>query len=87
MQKILNTLDALDRHSFERIDQNNSIDTLYNNIFPPITEKLTNLSASGVAMRFNNKSNSANNQTEDNKKDYVSVLFCFGRTVQFCRLF
>lgn len=32
--KVLNALDALDRHSFERIDANNSLDTLYAKIFP-----------------------------------------------------
>lgn len=32
--KVLNALDALDRHSFERIDANNSLETLYAKIFP-----------------------------------------------------
>lgn len=32
--KVLNALDALDRHSFERVDANNSLDTLYTKIFP-----------------------------------------------------
>ncbi len=75
MQKILNTLDALDSHNFERIDQNNSIDTLYNSIFPPIPEKQASSSSSNVnsTTRFMNKANTTgvNNQAED-KKDYVS---------------
>lgn len=32
--KVLNALDALDRHSFERVDASNSLDTLYTKIFP-----------------------------------------------------
>lgn len=32
--KVLNALDALDRHSFERVDGSNSLDTLYSKIFP-----------------------------------------------------
>ncbi|XP_032453194.1 mediator of RNA polymerase II transcription subunit 12 isoform X4 [Nasonia vitripennis] len=31
--KVLATLDALDRHSFDRMDANNSLDTLYSKIF------------------------------------------------------
>lgn len=70
MQKILNTLEALDRHSFERVDEKNSLDTLYNNIFPPITEKLCSSSSSsssgGSSSKLNNKSNN------DSKKEHVS---------------
>lgn len=76
MQKILNTLDALDSHNFERIDPNNSIDTLYNNIFPPIPEKQTNINSAHVNTngRFTNKLSVANNQADDNKKDYVRIM-------------
>jgi hypothetical protein len=35
--KVLNALDALDRHSFERVDASNSLDTLYAKIFPAAT--------------------------------------------------
>lgn len=31
---MLTALDALDRHSFERVDASNSLDTLYTKIFP-----------------------------------------------------
>ncbi|KAG8221965.1 hypothetical protein J437_LFUL007806 [Ladona fulva] len=34
--KVLSALDALDRHCFDRVDANNSLDTLYNKIFSPI---------------------------------------------------
>lgn len=33
--KVLAALDALDRHSFDRMDSMNSLDTLYAKIFPP----------------------------------------------------
>uniref|UniRef100_A0A2R5LGN9 Putative thyroid hormone receptor-associated protein complex subunit n=1 Tax=Ornithodoros turicata TaxID=34597 RepID=A0A2R5LGN9_9ACAR len=32
--RVLNALDALDRHSFDRVDVSNSLDTLYSKIFP-----------------------------------------------------
>lgn len=35
VNKILGVLDALDRHSFERVDANNSLDTLYSKVFLP----------------------------------------------------
>lgn len=31
--KVLNALDALDRHSFDKTDSNNNLDTLYSKIF------------------------------------------------------
>ncbi|XP_058826167.1 mediator of RNA polymerase II transcription subunit 12 isoform X2 [Topomyia yanbarensis] len=34
--KILAVLDALDGHCFDRMDSNNSLDTLYQKIFPPL---------------------------------------------------
>lgn len=34
--KILATLDALDSHSFDRVDANNCLETLYPKIFPPL---------------------------------------------------
>jgi len=34
--RVLQALEALDRHSFDRVDSSNSIDTLYSKIFPPI---------------------------------------------------
>jgi len=35
--RVLNALDALDRHCFDRTDAANNLDTLYNNIFPKET--------------------------------------------------
>ncbi|XP_055677088.1 mediator of RNA polymerase II transcription subunit 12 isoform X2 [Lutzomyia longipalpis] len=35
--RILSTLDALDSHCFDRMDTNNSLETLYTKIFPPNT--------------------------------------------------
>ena len=40
--KVLAALDALDRHSFDRMDQNNSLDTLYLKIFTPTQKETTN---------------------------------------------
>ena len=34
--RVLQSLEALDRHSFERVDGSNSIDTLYSKIFQPV---------------------------------------------------
>lgn len=74
MQKILNTLDALDGHNFKRVDSINSIDTLYNNIFPSITEKSTSNNSSS---KFNNKSNNNAASNNDDKKEYVSILYWY----------
>ncbi|XP_073983831.1 mediator complex subunit kohtalo isoform X1 [Rhodnius prolixus] len=38
-QRVLTALDALDRHSFYKVDTNNSLDTLYASIFPNPPEK------------------------------------------------
>ena len=56
--KILNTLDALDRHYFDRVDTNNSLDTLYQKIFPPYQPS-------------SNKDH-ANGESKENKNEYVS---------------
>ena len=40
--KVLAALDALDRHSFDRMDQSNSLDTLYMKIFTPTQKEATN---------------------------------------------
>ncbi|GFV97760.1 mediator of RNA polymerase II transcription subunit 12-like protein [Trichonephila clavipes] len=34
IQQVLNALDALDRHNFDRVDSGNSLDTLYVKVFP-----------------------------------------------------
>lgn len=68
--KILNVLDALDRHSFERIDQNNSLDTLYNKIFlPPNSKDNFNplLTVGNISMSIENET------SKDNRSEYVSV--------------
>lgn len=68
--KILNVLDALDRHSFERIDQNNSLDTLYNKIFLPPNSKDNSNPLLG------NMSMSTENETlKDNRSEYVNIVF------------
>ncbi|XP_076454432.1 mediator of RNA polymerase II transcription subunit 12-like protein [Babylonia areolata] len=37
--KVLAVLDILDRHNFDRVDQNNNLDTLYTNIFSVVNSK------------------------------------------------
>lgn len=39
IQRVLNALDNLDRHSFNKVDVGNSLDTLYAKIFPSINGK------------------------------------------------
>lgn len=60
--KILTVLDALDGHCFDRMDTNNSLDTLYQKIFPPL--QLQKEAASGGT------SGSANNKEANKSLDY-----------------
>lgn len=72
--KILNVLDALDRHSFERIDQNNSLDTLYNKLFlPPNSKDNSNplVVVGSISLPTENET------SKDNRSEYVSLLFLF----------
>lgn len=55
--KILSTLDCLDNHCFDKIDSNNSLDLLYNKIFPTINTSTKSDSSS-------------NSETKDNKSEY-----------------
>lgn len=66
--KVLAALDALDRHRFDRMDANNSLDTLYNKIFTPPGGK--------EAAPTNNTSNSGNTVVEgkENRTEYVSYI-------------
>lgn len=63
--KVLQALDALDRHSFERIDSTNSLDTLYAKIFTPtVVKDNANSSPSGNQDdSANNSSNNSNNNS------------------------
>lgn len=87
--KILNVLDALDRHSFERIDQNNSLDTLYNKIFLPPNSK----DNSNPLLAVGNISMSTENETlKDNRSEYVIsnlfiiILFYFINIILYFRI-
>jgi len=63
-------LDALDRHSFERIDQNNSLDTLYNKIFlPPNSKDNSNPLLGNISMSTENET------LKDNRSEYVIMAF------------
>jgi mediator of RNA polymerase II transcription subunit 12 len=85
MFQVLTALDALDRHSFDRMDATNSLDTLYAKIFsPPGTKEssLAGTSCGNSTSTSNNGSNStiSNNGTSggdpsrENRADYVSNL-------------
>ncbi|XP_067143152.1 mediator of RNA polymerase II transcription subunit 12-like protein isoform X2 [Centruroides vittatus] len=39
IQRVLNALDTLDRHFFNKVDVGNSLDTLYAKIFPAVSER------------------------------------------------
>ncbi|XP_023221820.1 mediator of RNA polymerase II transcription subunit 12-like protein [Centruroides sculpturatus] len=43
IQRVLNALDTLDRHFFNKVDVGNSLDTLYAKIFPAVSERDQNL--------------------------------------------
>jgi len=78
--KILNVLDALDRHSFERIDQNNSLDTLYNKIFLPPNSK----DNSNPLLAVGNISMPTENETlKDNRSEYVNIILVFVLYIKF----
>lgn len=59
--KLLTILDTLDSYFFDRMDVNNSLDTLYAKIFPPLPEPPKDGNLDG----------------KDSKLDYVSVSVCF----------
>jgi len=39
MGKVLNVLDMLDRHNFDKVESNNCLESLYNKIFLANTQK------------------------------------------------
>lgn len=87
MQKILNALDALDSHNFDRVDNNNCLDTLFSNIFVQFVNMNDNASAAANTMNQNTLRviNAAKSTQDDakNRSDSVSVSqklcnrFCF----------
>ncbi|CAG2169792.1 unnamed protein product, partial [Oppiella nova] len=60
VNKLLNVLDALDRQCFDKLDSNNSIDTLYTKIFTPFNTNATNNIANQTNGNANNGSNGEN---------------------------
>jgi hypothetical protein len=85
MFQVLTALDALDRHSFDRMDPTNSLDTLYAKIFSPPGTKEPSLAGSSCG-NTNNTSNNGSNSTvsnngsnggdsaRENRADYVSIF-------------
>ncbi|PNF33035.1 hypothetical protein B7P43_G16367 [Cryptotermes secundus] len=63
--KVLTALDALDRHSFDRMDATNSLDTLYAKIFAPPGTKESSLAGSSCG-NTNTTSNNGSNSTVSN---------------------
>lgn len=63
--KVLAALDALDRHRFDRMDSNNSLDTLYSKIFTAPIGKDANNSAPQ-----NNDTTKSNGETKEVKTEY-----------------
>jgi hypothetical protein len=81
--QVLTALDALDRHSFDRMDATNSLDTLYAKIFSPPGTKESGV-VGGTTCNTNNSSTNStasNNGTNggdtsrDSRADYVCILF------------
>ncbi|XP_014230379.1 mediator of RNA polymerase II transcription subunit 12-like isoform X1 [Trichogramma pretiosum] len=83
--KILATLDSLDRHSFDRMDANHSLDTLYAKIFttptnapppatssPPMSLVLPSSSSASANAHSNSiaSSNSSNDNGNNSKHEY-----------------
>ena len=73
--KVLAALDALDRHSFDRMDATNSLDTLYSKIFTappkeliPTTNSTTTATATIVTASVN--ATSTTNDRDTNKIEY-----------------
>lgn len=64
--KVLTALDALDRHSFERIDSTNSLDTLYTKIFTPTVIKDNPNTSPSTNQDDNSNSNNNNNSNSNN---------------------
>jgi len=46
--RVLQVLEALDRHSFDRVDLSNNIDSLYNKIFPSIAATKVGTDSIGI---------------------------------------
>lgn len=72
--KVLTALDALDRHSFERIDSTNSLDSLYAKIFTPTVNKensnSSSPSSSNIEDNSNNNSSINNSNHREPKAEY-----------------
>lgn len=76
----MSALDALDRHSFDRVDANNSLDTLYAKIFNQPTLK-DGVKSSSPSCSINNGlvsphagSNNGGQENRDDQTEYVSTL-------------
>lgn len=71
--RVLSALDALDRHSFEKVDANNSLDTLYAKIFNPPTSKEASKSTSS-SNAVVPQHNGGAHETREDQMEYVCVI-------------
>ena len=73
--KVLATLDALDRHSFNRMDSNNSLDTLYAKIFTtPTTTSLPNIPSLNPSVTISNDSATKTEYTPQQDAAIIEIL-------------
>ncbi|XP_063875585.1 mediator of RNA polymerase II transcription subunit 12-like protein isoform X3 [Scylla paramamosain] len=91
INRVLGALDSLDRHCFDRVDSNNSLDTLYNKIFGSSKETTnenpsSNSSCSSTAYPGNNSSSSSSSNNAANNSDeaIVRTLCEWAVSVQRC---
>lgn len=91
INRVLGALDSLDRHCFDRVDSNNSLDTLYNKIFGSSKETTnenpsSNSSCSSSAYPGNNSSSSSSSNNAANNSDeaIVRTLCEWAVSVQRC---
>jgi hypothetical protein len=77
--QVLTALDALDRHSFDRMDATNSLDILYAKIFSPPGTKESSVgggtnnstNSGGTNSTASNNGTNGGDPSRDNRADYV----------------
>ncbi|XP_069936794.1 mediator of RNA polymerase II transcription subunit 12-like protein, partial [Cherax quadricarinatus] len=87
INRVLGALDALDRHCFDRVDSNNSLDTLYNKIFGSTKEannENPNSNSSSGSNTYTINNVSGNNTSNNNDEAIVRTLCEWAVSVQRC---
>ncbi|XP_054168464.1 mediator of RNA polymerase II transcription subunit 12-like protein isoform X2 [Oppia nitens] len=70
VNKLLTVLDSLDRHCFDKLDANNSMDTLFSKIFTPFN----NSNATNAPITGNSPTNNATTTSETTTRNVTEVL-------------